>query len=78
MNKPAQFVRRMRLIGIEVELLGNSPWVYISKIDGKKVNETFMGNHGFTLGFLRAEQKEQFKFVDMSIIFKLVRKYKEK
>jgi hypothetical protein len=51
-DKITVFVERLKKIGIEVKLVGNFPWVYITEICGKRVTEKFAGNHGFTLIFL--------------------------
>lgn len=69
------FVERMQRIGIEVKLAGNYPWVYLDEINGKRVTETFEGNHGFTIAFLPIRSDQQMKFTDISEIFKLIRKY---
>lgn len=70
------FINRLKKININIELIGNYPWVYINKINGKKVTEKFRGNHGFTIGFNPIRNGEFFKFTDISEIFKLIRKYR--
>ena len=65
------FMKRMKKLNINIELVGNFPWVYITKINGKPVIEKFMGNHGFTICFLSKDTK----FTDITEIFKLIRKY---
>ena len=75
-NKIAVFVERLKKIGIEVELAGNYPWVYINYICGKRVTERFEGNHGFTLIFLPGRNDSPpSEFTDIKEIFKLIRKY---
>ena len=75
-DKIAVFVERLKKIGIEVELAGNYPWVYINYICGKRVTETFEGNHGFTLIFLPGRNDSPpSEFTDINEIFKLIRKY---
>jgi hypothetical protein len=69
------FVERMKKLGIDVELSGNYPWIYIDKINGKRVTEKFKGNHGFTIAFLPIRKEQQMKFTDIGEIFKLIRKY---
>ena len=69
------FVERLRRIGIDVKLSGNYPWVYIDKINGESVLEIFKAEHGFTLCFLPIREEQEFKFTDISEIFKLIRKY---
>jgi len=75
-DKIKVFVERLKKIGIEIKLQGNFPWVYIDEICGKRVTETFMGNHGFTLIFLPVRNDSPpSEFTDIKEIFKLLRKY---
>ncbi len=69
------FIERLKKIGIEVELVGNYPWIYIDKINGRRVTERFEGNHGFTIAFLPVRNDQEMEFTDISEIFKLIRKY---
>jgi hypothetical protein len=69
------FIERLKKIGIEVELVGNYPWIYIDKINGKRVTERFKGNHGFTIAFLPVRNDQEMEFTDIVEIFKLIRKY---
>ena len=54
MSRPiiASFVKRLKRIGVEVELVLNYPWVYMTKVNGVLVTEKFMANHGFTAFFV--------------------------
>ena len=72
------FIERLKKIGIEVELVGNYPWIYIDKINGKRVTERFEGNHGFTIAFLPVRNDQEMEFTDIVEIFKLIRKYVKK
>ena len=75
-DKITRFVERLKKIGIEVKLVGNFPWFYIDEICGKKVTETFEGNHGFTLIFLPGRNNSPVsEFTDIKEIFKLIIKY---
>ena len=69
------FVDRMQKIGIDVKLVGNYPWIYLDEINGKRVTETFEGNHGFTIAFLPIRMGQDMRFTDIKEIFKLIRKY---
>ena len=69
------FVKRMQRLGIQIELVGNYPWIYIDSINGVRVAETFRGNHGFTIAFLPIRNEQQIQFTDIAEIFKLIRKY---
>lgn len=69
------FINRMKKLNIKVELAGNYPWIYIDKINGIRVVETFEGRHGFTIAFLPARKDLPLRFTDLREIFKLIRKY---
>lgn len=76
MNKLDIFVERMKKLGIDIDLLGNYPWIYIDRINGKRVTEKFEGNHGFTIAFLPIRQDQELHLTDIGEIFRLIRKYK--
>jgi hypothetical protein len=69
-NKIEKLVRRLKNINIEIELVLNYPWVYITKINGKQVTETYYADHGFTVCFLTES-----RFLSIRKLFKLLRKY---
>ena len=70
------FIQRLKKIGIDISLSSNTPWIYIDKINGKKVIEKFEANHGFTIAFLPIRKNQELQFTDIGEIFKLIRKYK--
>jgi hypothetical protein len=75
-DKLGVFIERLKKLGIEVELSGNFPWVYINEICGKRVKERFEANHGFTVMFLPGRNDSPpSEFTDITEIFKLIRKY---
>lgn len=78
MEKINIFIKRLQKIGINIELFGNYPWIYIDKINGTKVTEKFQANHGFTIAFLPINSTQELEFTDIPEIFKLIRKYKTK
>lgn len=43
--------RRLSKIGVDVEFASNYPWVYLYKINGLLVEETYKSEHGFTIAF---------------------------
>jgi len=75
MEKIDTFVRRLKRIGIEVQLMGNVPWIYIYSINGQLVRETFKGEHGFTIAFYPIREGQELVFTDTTAIFNLIRKY---
>jgi len=77
MDKITLFVERLKKIGIDVELVGNYPWIYLDKINEKKVTETYAANHGFTIAFMPIRKNQELKFTDIGEIFKLLRKYND-
>lgn len=75
MNKIDTFIKRLQKIGIDIKLLGNYPWIYIDEINGKRVKEKFMAEHGFTLAFQPTIKGQELNFTDITEIFKLLRTY---
>lgn len=75
MNKIESFITRLGRIGVDVGLIGNYPWIYLDRINNKRVTERFMGNHGFTIAFLPIRADQELQFTDIAEIFKLIRKY---
>ena len=69
----SSFVSKLKRIGTEVELFGNYPWIYLDTVNGKKVKERFMGNHGFTAFFLSNDPQSKYTFSDSDKVFAKVR-----
>lgn len=69
-NIADKFVTRLQKIGIDVQLSGNYPWVYLDAVNGKHVWDTFRANHGFTAFFI---VKDGVKWSDRRIVFAKVR-----
>jgi hypothetical protein len=78
MNPLNRFRERLFKIGIEIELSGNYPWVYLDSVNGNKVTEKYLSKYKFTLGFNPVSKGESFRYSDFSEIFKLIRKYVNK
>lgn len=74
MEKLNILIKRLKKIGIDMELFRNSPWIYIDTINGKRVTEQFHGNHGFTIAFTPSKN-EELNFTDIPEIFKVIRQY---
>lgn len=72
-----KFVRRLKNIGIDVVLHSNFPWIYLYEVNGKKVKETFMANHGYTVFFEAIRKNDKTRFSNRREVFKLIRKYLE-
>lgn len=67
------FVRRLKKIGIEIELIGNYPWIYLDKVNGVKITEKFEGNHGFTAFWLPVNRDKPITFSDKNKVFAKIR-----
>ena len=39
MNEIEVFIIRLKKININLELIGNTPWIYLDKVNGNKVKE---------------------------------------
>jgi len=53
----ASFVKRLKRIGVDVELVANYPWVYMTHVNSVPVTEKFMANHGFTAFFVHKGER---------------------
>ena len=73
-----RLVPRLRKIGINVELVGNYPWIYLEKINGNRVKKEdfYFGNHGFTIAFLPNKLGKKMEILDITKTFDIIRKYK--
>lgn len=76
MKKIDVFIERMRKVGVKIELVGNFPWIYLNKVNGKKVTEKFGAEHGFNVAYLNTKVKGNIDFVNIKETFKIIRKYK--
>lgn len=70
------FIRRLKKVGICVSIVGNYPWIYLDSINGKRITETFQGNHGLTIMFLPIRPGTKMEFTDIKYIFEIIRKYR--
>ena len=70
--------RRLKKIGIDIEMAGNYPWIYLEKVNGNEIREEdyFYGNHGFTVAFLPIREGQKMELTDIKQVFKIIRKYK--
>jgi len=75
MTTISSFVMRLKKLGIEVELISNYPWLYLDKINSKKVKERYEAEHGFTVFFQPIRPNEKAEITNITEIFKLIRKY---
>jgi len=74
MNEVEIFINRLKKIGIELELMGNVPWIYLNKVNGNRVQpEDYNANHGFTIAWNRDKIELA---SDTKQIFQVIRKYK--
>ena len=77
LTKLSIFRNRMKKLNINLELVGNYPWIYIRSVNDNVIQreDYFQGNHGFTIGFHPVKLGDSFDFTDIGMIFKLIRKY---
>ena len=73
-----RLIPRLRKIGINVELVGNYPWIYLEKVNGNRVKreDFYLGNHGFTIAFLPIKPNQVMEITDIKKVFEIIRKYK--
>jgi hypothetical protein len=78
MNVLDRLVLRLKAINIEIELIGNYPWVYLYKVNGNaiKKEDYYLANHGFTISFMPMSEREKMEIIDIKKTFELIRKYR--
>ena len=71
-------VKRLRRCGIEIELSGNYPWIYLDKVNGNRIKkEDFTANHGFNIAWFGIKNEDKIKLAeDPKTIISIIRKYK--
>ena len=79
MNEIEVFVDRLKKIGIEVELVGNIPWIYLNKVNGNRVKpEDYNANHGYTVAWYPVRLGDiPHLDDDLKRTFEVIRKYRE-
>ena len=71
-----RFVRRLKHIGIDVQLSANVPWVYLDSVNNQVLmGERFMSEHGFTAFWLPVHEGRDIVFTDRCKVFAKVREY---
>jgi hypothetical protein len=78
MNEVDIFINRMRRIGIELELMGNVPWIYLHSVNGNRVKqEDWSGDWGYTIAWLPVNpDKKMHLDEDIKRTFEVIRKYR--
>ena len=73
-----RLVPRLRKIGINIEMVGNYPWIYLEKVYGYRIkkDDYFHGNHGFTIAFYPIRKDQVMELTDIRKVFEIIRKYK--
>jgi hypothetical protein len=68
-------IQRLDKIGIKLELIGNYPWVYLDKVNSKKVTEKYQSDWGFVIGYrsIRLGDVNMFTFTELKEIFRVIR-----
>jgi hypothetical protein len=72
-----RLVPRLKKIGINVELVGNYPWIYLEKVNGNRIkkDDFYCGNHGFTIAFYPIRVGQTMELTDIRKVFEIIRKY---
>ena len=74
-NTLDRLVVRLKKIGVNITLAGNYPWIYLNEVNGKRVEETFLADHGFTIAWYPSKPGAKIEITDISRLFKVIRKY---
>ena len=67
--------RRLLDLDIDITCIGNYPWIYLDKVNGNRVKEKFMAEHGFTIATVSGPAGK-IELTDTKKIFEIIRKYK--
>lgn len=67
------FHDRMKKIGIDVKFIGNYPWIYLNKVNGKQVHGNLDADHGFTAFWLPVKRENPCHVNDIGELFKKIR-----
>ena len=70
--------KRLKKINIEIKIVGNIPWIYLSSVNGNiiKPEDYYLANHGFTIAFMPMSEREKIEITDIKKTFEVIRKYK--
>ena len=79
MDELRVFRKRLKKIGIEIELRGNIPWIYLESVNGNKVKpeDWVNANHGYTIAWypIRNGEEVTINWQDIKKTFEIIRKY---
>ena len=77
MTELNRLMLRLKKIGIEIELAGNYPWIYLEKVNGNRIQEEdyYFANHGFTIAFSPTKLEEKLEILDIKKTFEIIKKY---
>lgn len=72
-----RLIPRLKKIGIEIELAGNYPWIYLEKVNGNEIEEEdyYFANHGFTIAFNPIQKDKKLEILNIKKTFQIIRKY---
>ena len=70
----ATLVRRLAKLKIKIECLGNYPFIYINKVNGKQVVELYSSEYGFVVA-MNHWRTNDVVISDLKEVFKTIRKY---
>jgi hypothetical protein len=68
---------RLSKLGIEIEFVGNYPWIYLDRVNGIRIRrEDFTANHGFNIAWFGIRNEDKIKLAeDPKTIIALIRRY---
>lgn len=68
---------RLSKLGIELEFVGNYPWIYLDRVNGIRIRqEDFTANHGFNIAWYGIRNEDKIRFAeDPKTIIALIRRY---
>lgn len=70
-NKLQTLVNRLNKIGVHIELMSDTPYIYLRKINGKIVREKLDPNYKVIIG----KYNNNIELTNISKLFEVIRKY---
>lgn len=76
-NELTKLKKRLSKIGIEIDLIGNIPWIYLRSVNGNIIKrKDYTSNHGFNIAWYPIKPGEEVSLAeDPKVIIALIRKY---
>lgn len=70
-----KLIDRLKNIGIDLEVSSNIPWIYLHKVNGRRIKaESFLSKRQFTIAWFPIRKGKQINLTDRRKVFQTIRK----